>query len=152
MAESCPEIQIPIRRRTRFLSSRLRPKRGQLGPQEEIHEEQESRTLSEYLFPSETLGQQCEKPADALSPNEAQLADAYIHEISNQVTVILGSSQLALEAVRGNLTIRKQIEEIVEAARRAARATHKLLELKVKDLSQNRCYVSRRDEETTILP
>ena len=97
--------------------------------------------MSQYLSPSENLDPHCEK-----------LAYAYVHEISNQVTVILGSSQLALEAVRGNLTIRKQIEEIVEAARRAARATHKLLELKVKDLSQNRCYVSRRDEETTILP
>ena len=55
--------------------------------------------MSEYFAPSEHLGPDCEKSADA-----------YVHEISNQVTVILGISQLALEAVRGNLIVRKHIQ------------------------------------------
>ena len=86
--------------------------------------------MSEYFAPSEQLGHQCDKPADAL-----QLADAYIHEISNQVTIMLGISELAQEAARGDSIVSSYIEEIVQSARRAARATHKLLELKVKQLA-----------------
>ena len=70
--------------------------------------------MSEYLFPNETLDHQCEKPADVSEFTSAtakpalagdtgfQLAESYIHEISNQITVILGISELALEASRGN--------------------------------------------------
>jgi signal transduction histidine kinase len=130
------------------LSYRLRIVRGHFqAPQEEIYEEQESRTLSEYLSPSENLGHQCEKPAEPL-----QLADAYIHEISNQVTVILGSSQLALENVRGNLNVRKHIEEIVHAARRAACATHKLLELRVKHLPAAAYQSPAKEKQPAVLP
>lgn len=85
--------------------------------------------MSEYLFPSETLDHPCEKTADV-----SQSAETYIHEISNQVTIILGISELAQEAARGDSAVSSQMAEIVQAARRAARATHKLLELKAKGL------------------
>lgn len=81
--------------------------------------------MSEYLFPNETLDHRCEKPADV-----SQLTEAHIHEISNQITVILGISELALEASRGNRTLSKHVEQIAHAARRAAQATHRMLELK----------------------
>jgi signal transduction histidine kinase len=103
--------------------------------------------LSEYLFPSENLGHQSEKPADAV-----QLADTLVHEISNQVTVILGISELALEAARGDRTARKHIEEIVQAARRAARATHKLLELRVKHLPAAAYRPPDKGNQPNILP
>ena len=120
--------------------------------------------MSEYLFPNETLDHQCKKPADVseFTPATAkpaltgdpgpQLAESYIHEISNQITVILGISELALEASRGNPILRKHVEQIAHAARRAAQATHVMLELKAKDLASAGGRTARPDEETAILP
>ena len=108
--------------------------------------------MSEYCAPSEHLYLQSEESADSFKTTELQLVEAYIHEISNQVTVILGISELALETTRDNVTESKHLGEIVQAARRAARATHKLLELKVSHLPGTDSRVPHRDDHSAVLP
>jgi len=108
--------------------------------------------LSKYFAPSEDLCRQSDKSADNFEPAELQLVEAYIHEISNQITVILGISELALEARPRNRTAPKPMEQIVKAARRAAHATHKLLELKVKHLPAAAYLPPDKEKQPAILP
>ena len=106
--------------------------------------------MSEYCAPSEHLCPQPEKSSTAFEATELQLIEAYIHEISNQITVILGISELALETSRDSGSA-KHLDEIVQAARRAARATHKLLELKVRRLPLD-SRETQRDDHSAVLP
>jgi signal transduction histidine kinase len=56
-----------------------------------------------------------------------QLITLYGHEITNQLTVIIGRSELALSAVDRDSALRSYLSEIQDSARRVAVLNRKLL-------------------------
>ena len=71
----------------------------------------------------------CEKRCEKLEA-AFQLVWAYSHEISDHVTVIMGSTDLIDEYVGGSVSARKHVDEIARCARRIGMAASKVSSLK----------------------
>lgn len=56
-----------------------------------------------------------------------QLVALYSHEITNQLTIIIGRSEQALSAADRNSALQGHLDEISDAARRIATLSRKLL-------------------------
>jgi len=82
--------------------------------------------LSQQLVTAESADPRCEELKAAL-----RLVSVYSHQINNQVTVIVGNSELVHDVVPPHTPAQERLEEILRSARRIASVTQKLLSLKV---------------------
>ena len=82
--------------------------------------------LSKQLVSAEGTDPRCDELKAAL-----RLVGVYSHQINNQVTVIIGSSELIHDLVPPHTPARERLEEILRSARRIGSVTQKLLSLKV---------------------
>ncbi len=56
-----------------------------------------------------------------------RLAGGVAHEINNALSIVLGFTELAQRAAKGNPELKEDLQEILRAGRRAAEVTHELL-------------------------
>ena len=84
--------------------------------------------MSQYLVPAESSDPRCEELKTAL-----KLVSVYSHQINNQITVIVGNSELVHDLVPSHTLVRRRVDEIMHSARRIAAVTQKMLALKVPD-------------------
>ena len=82
--------------------------------------------MSKHLVSVEGADPRCEELKAAL-----RLVGVYSHQINNQVTVIVGNSELVHDLVPPQTPARERLEEILRSARRIASVAQKLLSLKV---------------------
>ena len=82
--------------------------------------------MSQQSVTAESADPHCEELKAAL-----RLVSVYSHQINNQVTVIVGNSELVHDVVPPHTPAQERLEEILRSARRIASVTQKLLSLKV---------------------
>ena len=82
--------------------------------------------MSQHLVSAEGSDSRCEELKAAL-----RLVAVYSHQINNQVTVIVGNSELIHDLVAPHTPAQERVEEILRSARRIASVTQNLLSLKV---------------------
>jgi len=82
--------------------------------------------LSQQFVSAEGADPRCEELKAAL-----KLVSVYSHQINNQVTVIVGNSELVYDLLPPHTPAQERLEEIVRSARRIASVTQKLLSVKI---------------------
>lgn len=81
--------------------------------------------MSKHSVVAESADPHCEELKAAL-----KLVGVYSHQINNQVTIIVGNSELLHDAMPSHLA-RRRMDEILRSARQIASITQKMLSVKV---------------------